>query len=54
MYVYSYPIAICCLLTKCILNKDVSVWELPYMMSASEGGGGNGKADVVGEVTLIL
>ena len=28
--------------------------DLPYMMSASEGEGGHGKADVVGEVALIL
>ena len=28
------------------------VWELPYMMSASEGG--NGKEDVVREVVYIL
>ena len=32
----------------------ISLRELPDMMSASKGGGGRGKADVVREVTLIL
>ena len=37
-----------------VARPPTFVWGLPDMMSASEGGGGHGKADIVREVECIL